>query len=246
METSETTQVPVTPPLEVPPRLEFAPAPGMTSASEAAIAPDVAPAPEFQHCDNCGAPVDHVQRYCVSCGAHRRHVPDPAARYLSQASARSRSAASRSAPARRRGASLASAAVLALIPVAAAVGIEVGRSSNSQDSKLIQELARERTVVASTPAASSADSGSTTSTSSASKSHKPTKQNKSGATKATATAGAGKVLSQTKNGAATQITGSKVTSNEAAQGAAEAKTIQNSTGKNYVNAANNLPSTVVP
>src|SRR5450432_4097497 len=41
-------------------------------------------------CDECGAPVDADQRYCVVCGAHRRNVNDPATRYLSQASATSR------------------------------------------------------------------------------------------------------------------------------------------------------------
>lgn len=222
METEQTTQLPITPPLEL------------------------APAPAFQHCDDCRAPVDHDQRYCVNCGAHRRQVTDPAARYLTQASARSRvgagAVASRGAGTRRRGASLASAVVLALIPVAAAIGVEVGRSSGSQDSKLIQELARERaqTIVSGTP--SSTTGGGTRAGS------KSVKAGKKGAksTKSASTAGGGKVVSKTQYGAATQITGSKVTAGDQAQGAAEAKNIQNSTGKNYVQAANNLPTTVVP
>jgi len=225
METTETAQFPVSTP------------------------PQAAPAPsaDFQHCDECSAPVDHNQRYCVNCGTHRRNVPDPAARYLSQASAHSRAVrgrAGQAASVRQRGAGLATALVLALIPVAAVVGVEVGRSSNSQDSKLIKELARERaqTVVASTAVGSSAN---TTSTGSKSKSGKAAEKGVK-SSKTAATAAGGKVVSSTKYGAATQITGSKVTAAEQAQGAAEAKQVQNSTGKNYVQADNNLPSTVVP
>jgi hypothetical protein len=219
----ETTQLPVSPP------------------------PTVAPtaALDFQHCDECDALVDHNQRYCVNCGAHRRTVPDPAARYLSQASARSRAvrrAPSGAGTARRQGAGLATALVLALIPVAAVVGVEAGRSSGSQDSKLIQELARARaqTVVSSSPVGSSAGASSNSKSSQAAKKHGKSRRT------AAATAGGGKTASSTKYGTATQITGSNVTASQAAQGAAEAKTIQNSTGKNYVQAANNLPTTVVP
>jgi len=243
METSETRQLQVTALSEGPPRLEIAPAPDAEPAFAAASAP------EFACCDDCGAPVDHAQRYCVNCGAHRRHVPDPAARYLSQASTRPGPRTARSAYARRRGASLASAAVLALIPVAAAVGVEIGRSSNSQDSKLIQELARQRTqtVLSSTPVAASDANGRPSSADGSAKPHRASRGHTSSRAAATsATAGGGKVVSKTQYGTATQLTGSKVTNTEASQGASEAKTIQNSTGKSYVQAAQNLPSTVVP
>jgi hypothetical protein len=233
METSETTQLQATPSLAA-------------GTPEPAHALAAAPAPEFQHCDHCSAPVDNTQRYCVNCGAHRRHAPDPAARYLAQATARSRggAAAARPGTVRRRGVSLASAAVLAVIPVAAAIGVEVGRSSNNQDSKLIQALARQGTK---TVMASSSPGSGTTASSSASSSKRPKQAGKHAAKgSSSATAGGGKVVSSTHYGSATQITGSNVTSGQAAQGAADAKKIQNSTGSGYVQAANNLPSTVVP
>jgi len=94
----------------------------------------------IQRCDECGAPVDKDQRYCVACGAHRRHVNDPAARYLTQATARSRSkktsaATGRPSSAGARNRSLALALAIALIPVAAAAGVIAGRSSNNNDAK---------------------------------------------------------------------------------------------------------------
>ena len=210
------------------------------------------PAPassEFQSCDECDTPVDRDQRYCVNCGAHRRNVPDPAARFLSRATAQSRGVGSsglvRRSGAGRRGVSLTAALVLALLPVTAAIGVEVGRSSDGQDSKLIQELARERAQMV-VPSATTTASGSTTSTHAGAKSSKTAKKGaRAKAVKRAATAG-GKVVSRTSYGAVTQIAGSKVTAGEAQQGAAEAKTIQNSTGKSYVQAANNLPTTVVP
>src|ERR1700735_3781865 len=126
MDVSEISRLPA-PSLGEGPTMPFAPEPGPASPAGSASAPDGASvaAQTYQQCDECGAPVDKDQRYCVACGAHRRHVHDPATRYLSQATARSRTskdaATARKAPrggARSRGVGLALA--IALIPVAAA------------------------------------------------------------------------------------------------------------------------------
>jgi hypothetical protein len=107
-------------------------------------------------CDECGAPVDAEQRYCVVCGAHRRNVNDPATRYLSQSSAKSRRSKAGAAARRSpqfggfRGASLALVIVIALIPVAAAVGVLAGRSSNNDDSNLISALKHRQSAAAQT------------------------------------------------------------------------------------------------
>ena len=134
----------------------------VTAPAAAVPASPADPAPPYEQCDECGSPVDAGQRYCVVCGAHRRHVDDPAARYLGQASARTRGSRSSAgaAAARRpagRGRSLGAALMLAVIPVAAAVGVAVGRSSNNDDAKLIQALARHQAaaVVTTSSAASS-------------------------------------------------------------------------------------------
>jgi hypothetical protein len=103
------------------------PAPGRSAGDDSAAA---------LRCDDCGAAVDSVQRYCVVCGAHRRGVRDPAARYLSEASARGRlttRAAARpvARAARRRTLSTGTALLLALIPAAGVAGYVIGDSGSS-------------------------------------------------------------------------------------------------------------------
>jgi hypothetical protein len=116
-------------------------------AAPAAAAPR---AEEFGACDQCGAPVDDRQRYCVSCGARRKHVYDPAARYMATATSRSRSAARGPATARRRIApGLGTAAVLVAIPLAVGLGVLVGRSGNGDD-KLLAALRAQKPLVVTT------------------------------------------------------------------------------------------------
>jgi hypothetical protein len=124
----------------------------VTSNRETIVEP---PAPEgepiYESCDHCSAAVDTTQRYCVVCGTRRKHVYDPAARFLSEATSRTRSSSrlGRSAPVRkRRSFSLATAAVLVAIPLAVAVGVLVGQAGSGSDSKLLAALkAQQPTVV---------------------------------------------------------------------------------------------------
>jgi hypothetical protein len=83
-------------------------------------------------CEECGAPVDRLQRYCVSCGARRLSVADPAATYLAQAraSARSHTRSRPTSGGRRTGVSKRSPvsgtiALLALIAILVAIGVGV-------------------------------------------------------------------------------------------------------------------------
>jgi hypothetical protein len=237
----------VTDPPSHPP--STAPTAVMPPPALAAPAPTPAePAQPYEHCDECGSPVDADQRYCVVCGAHRRHVNDPAARYLGQASSRGRGThtSASSVVARRpaaRSRSLGAALVLALIPVAAAIGVAVGRSSNNDDSRLIQALARHQAATVTTTAASSptaAAAATRATTTSRPAAH--TKHHKS----ATATKHrAAKANSTTQFGTVTQITGSKPTKAQEQQGAQAAQKVGKSTGKTYVNQQNSLPGTVV-
>jgi hypothetical protein len=80
------------------------------------------------------------------CGTRRQHVYDPAARFLSAATSRSRATLAKSTRS-SRGPSLATAVLLALIPLAVAVGLLLGRSSSGQDGKLLAALRAQRPQV---------------------------------------------------------------------------------------------------
>ena len=121
-------------------------------------------------CEQCGAPVDETQRYCVVCGAHRRHVNDPAARYLASATNRTRVAAATPRPrstATKRSHGLGTALVLAVIPLAVGLGVLVGRASNNGDDKLIAALRAQKPEIvtngggSSAPAAAAAPAATT-------------------------------------------------------------------------------------
>jgi hypothetical protein len=120
---------------------------GQTTATPPASA--LAGEPIYEACDQCSAPMDAPQRYCVVCGTRRKHVYDPAARFLADATSRSRPGQPRRAPVHQRGSfSLGVALVLVAIPLAVGVGVLVGRAGNSSDAKLLAALkAQQPTVV---------------------------------------------------------------------------------------------------
>jgi hypothetical protein len=208
-------------------------------------------------CDQCGAAVDHLQRYCVVCGAHLKRANDPAARYFSRATGRAKTqrAGGRTQPAARSGGrwrGLGIALVLALIPVAAAIGVTAGRSSNNGDAKLIQALARRQPSVTvnggpTAGAATTAAGGASTGNSSRHKvAHvKVTSAKATTAAKPKSSSGGASGTSTTSNGSVHRITGSKPTKSEEQQGAEATQKVQKSTGKNYVNSQQSLPSQVV-
>ncbi len=110
----------------------------------------VLPAPEYETCEQCTAPVEATQRYCVVCGTRRKHVYDPAARYLAEATGHRRSAVAsraRQSSAPRRSAGLGLALALAAIPIAVAIGVLIGRPGNDVNSKLLAALRAEKPPV---------------------------------------------------------------------------------------------------
>ncbi len=200
-------------------------APGATSSSAGS---------QIEHCDQCGAPVRGDQRYCLACGAYRREVRDPAHRYFSElAAARSRVAqadAARTAVSRRRGGmrglpGLLVILAIALIPICAAVGVSIGRSSDHQDAALIKALHNQTVQTTTVAAAGTGGSGTAaaatantpTSASSGSKSGSKSKSGKQ--SQATSTA---------DTAATTTPSASQVKTSESL-----AKAVQTATGSNY-------------
>lgn len=107
---------------------------------------DAPSAPEqYETCDVCDAPVEASQRYCVACGNHRKHVYDPAARFLSTATSTKRASGRPAGKGRRPG--LGTALIFALIPLAVVLGLLLGRSGNGEDSKLLAALRAQKPEV---------------------------------------------------------------------------------------------------
>jgi hypothetical protein len=113
------------------------------------------PPPRLRSCEECQAPLDDEQRYCVRCGARQPDVYDPAARYFSSGPQRRRAPVAAAGARPRSGARSSArwtALFLALLPVATAVGVLVGKG-NGDEQKLIDALRNQRGAVASAPAA---------------------------------------------------------------------------------------------
>jgi hypothetical protein len=205
-------------------------------------------------CDECSAPVDEEQRYCVVCGAHRRHVEDPAARYLSELTARSRTrrAVTVARPAGQtaaRGRGLGLAVALALVPVAAAVGVLAERSSSNGNAKLIHALVLERQA-ANADASTSTSAGTTGSTGGAATSANSGATSHGGATKGSKKGSAGKRAHHATTSKSSSIPGGTVISAKPSQaqkqaGAQATQKVQKSKGKSYVKSQQKLPSEVV-
>jgi hypothetical protein len=99
----------------------------------------------YEPCDQCEAPLDEQQRYCVVCGASRRHATDPLARYLA-ADRRPQPAVVASPPPSSRDGRW-TAAALALLPVAAAIGVLVGRGAGGGEADVVAALRAQKAPV---------------------------------------------------------------------------------------------------
>lgn len=194
---------------------------------------------EYDRCEECAAPVDGEQRYCVVCGAHRRGAADPAAEYLRRAAARTpRGGVVMAGPlagharSRRSGAPLGAAVALAVVPLAVAVGVLVARPGSNEDARLLAALRDQRPQVvnvgsgASTAAASSLAAAAATT-------HR-TGRKRTSATRA------GRLIVSTSS-----LSGAKPTRAEVQQGANVVAKVQKAAGKSYVNSQQGLPSSVV-
>jgi hypothetical protein len=92
----------------------------------------------YASCEECGAPLDEKQRYCVSCGARRRDKGGPSVRYFATAARRNRRG-----PGKVGGPSGARAAAVlffVLLPLAVAVGVLVGKGNGNNDADLAKAI----------------------------------------------------------------------------------------------------------
>jgi hypothetical protein len=203
---------------------------------------DDTPTPNtYENCEQCGSPVDHAQRYCVVCGSRRKHVPDPALKYMASSGARTRAGNKPAAQSgrSRRSAGLGTAIVIAMIPLAVALGLLIGHNGNSSDAKVLAALrARPASVVNVTAGGGGTESASTSGSSSSSGKSKHKKSSKSGDN-------SGKVLNKTKYGSFNSVASIKPpTQQQQAQGAQVVKHDESDTNQSYVNQQKNLPNVI--
>src|SRR4029077_12359414 len=91
----------------------------------------------FASCEECGAPLDEKQRYCVSCGARRRDKGGPGREYFASAGKRGRRGGTRTAG--PSGARAAAVLFFVVLPIAVAIGVLVGNGSGSNNDQQLAD-----------------------------------------------------------------------------------------------------------
>lgn len=91
----------------------------------------------YATCEECGAPLDEKQRYCVSCGARRRDKGGPAVQYFASAGKRGRRGGTRTAG--PSGARAAAVLFFVVLPIAVAIGVLVGNGNGSNNDQQLAD-----------------------------------------------------------------------------------------------------------
>jgi hypothetical protein len=186
----------------------------------------------FEPCEECGAAMDPQQRYCVNCAARRGNGANPASRYFATMSKRARRPLARPAAKQAPTSRAAAVGFFALLPIAVALGVMVGRSGGGEDNSdaLLQALReRQATAVAAAPATAAA-----------------TPKAKKAAKGAKAKAkGEGKVVAHTSNGDVHEITNFKASKQKEEEDTQIVAENPEQTGENYIKAQQNLPDVIV-
>jgi len=183
-------------------------------------------------CEECGAPMDPQQRYCVECAARRGNGANPASRYFATMSKRARRPLMRPAQKPNPTSRAAAVAFFALLPLAVGLGVVVGRGGSGDDGSsdaLLQALSERP----------SATSTAGTATATAAKAKKGAKAGK-GETKSD-----GKVVAHTSNGDVHEVTNFKASAEKEAEDTRLVEENPEQTGENYIKAQQNLPDVIV-
>lgn len=207
--------------------------------------PIQAPAPiaraPWEQCDSCQAPVDDTQRYCVACGAHQRRSDDPAARFFADARRPKTPAAPATAAANRRTVpTIVAAGLIALLPVAAGIGILVGRGAAGNDEVLVEALKAQKVQVVQVGGGAAGATGGTAATDdgSAEKASSEKEETETGDKPA-------KILATGPTGSARQLAGTKPTAKDVEASKKAVDRINSTKGDEYVDSQRNLPDQIV-
>ncbi len=207
----------------------------------------------YEPCEECGAPLDPQQRYCVECAARRGNGSNPASRYFAAMSKKSRRPLVKGQGKAPGGGSRAAAVgFFALLPIAVALGVVVGRSGsgNSNEEALLKALHQaEKQQVAAAPAVVEEEAATTASTAKNSKAGaKGAKTGgkagaKNGANAAAKNAGTN--ATNSKQGAVAKIEDYEPTKEAVEEDTKLVEENPEQTGENYIKAQQNLPEVIV-
>jgi hypothetical protein len=186
----------------------------------------------FEPCEECGAPMDPQQRYCVNCAARRGNGANPASRYFAVMSKRSRRPLSAPAPKQGVGSRAAAVGFFALLPLAVALGVMVGRGGSGEDNSdaLLQALKEKQATAATVATAPTA-----------AKSAKDDAEAKGGKA---AKKGEGKVVA-TANGDVHEVTNFKASQDKVEEDTRIVEENPEQVGEDYITAQQNLPDVIV-
>jgi hypothetical protein len=188
----------------------------------------------YEPCEECGAPLDPQQRYCVNCAARRGNGANPASRYFAAMSKKARRPLVRPAAKTGSGSRAAAVGFFALLPIAVALGVVVGRSdSGSGDNEALLQALRQREAATATSTAGTAVAKA------GPKVKKAAKESKAPAK------GEGKVVAHTKNGTVHSVTNFKASEEKTHEDTQIVAENPEQTGDNYIKAQQNLPDVTV-
>jgi len=186
----------------------------------------------IEPCEECGAPMDPQQRYCVNCAARRGNGANPASRYFATMSKRSRRPLTGPAPKQSPTSRAAAVAFFALLPLAVGLGLVIGRSGSGDDnSEALLQALRER------PAATAGTVAAAGTTATAQKAKKEAKGK--GKSK-----GEGKVT-HTENGDVHDVANFEASKQKEEEDTQIVAENPEQTGENYIKAQQNLPDVIV-
>jgi len=205
----------------------------MTTQLEEALRPQT-----FEPCEECGAPMDPQQRYCVNCAARRGNGANPSSRYFAAMSKRARPPLVRPAAKQSPTSRAAAVGFFALLPIAVAIGVAIGNNgSGGGDEEALLKALQERQATAASTAAGPATAATGAATAKAAK--KNAKADKSKAKPEE------KVVAHTANGDVHDVTHFHASEEKEAEDTKLVEENPEQTGENYIKAQQNLPDVIV-
>lgn len=205
----------------------------------------------YEPCEECGAPLDPQQRYCVECAARRGNGSNPSSRYFAAMSKKSRRPLIKGQGKQRNGGGSRAAAVgfFALLPIAVALGVVVGRSGSgsSNEEALLNALHKaEKQQVAAAPVAAE-ETAAPTATAAKKASKTGAAKSKATSKKSTSNAKAStnKNTTNSKQGAVEKVEGFEPSKEAVEEDTKLVEENPEQTGENYIKAQQNLPEVIV-